>query len=187
MNLQQVVDNSRASQNSDELLILLTEVQKINPLVILEIGVHKGYSLEVWQNAFPNAVICGVQDDISDLDEKALNNKVFIVHGDSHDEATLKEVQFRLQTHLEPVDFLFIDGDHTYDGVRRDFNMYAPLVREGGIIALHDASLEGHPMVQVRQFWNEIAGQYKNLLTTGARETGQGIQKVGTGTGILFI
>jgi hypothetical protein len=33
---------------------------------------------------------------------------------------------------------LFIDGDHTYEGVRRDFEMYSPLVRKGGIIAFHD-------------------------------------------------
>jgi len=38
----------------------------------------------------------------------------------------------------EPLDFLFIDGDHTYEGVKRDFEMYSPLVRNGGIIAFHD-------------------------------------------------
>jgi predicted O-methyltransferase YrrM len=36
------------------------------------------------------------------------------------------------------VDFLFIDGDHTYEGVTRDFEMYSPLVKRGGIIAIHD-------------------------------------------------
>jgi len=35
-------------------------------------------------------------------------------------------------------DFLFIDGDHTYEGVEGDFEMYSPLVRRGGIIAFHD-------------------------------------------------
>jgi len=34
------------------------------------------------------------------------------------------------------LDFLFIDGDHSYEGVRRDFEMYSPLVREGGIICM---------------------------------------------------
>ena len=34
------------------------------------------------------------------------------------------------------IDFLFLDGDHSYEGVRRDFENYAPLVRPGGIVAL---------------------------------------------------
>ncbi len=35
----------------------------------------------------------------------------------------------------EPVDFLFIDGDHLYDGVKIDFELYKKLVRPGGLIA----------------------------------------------------
>ncbi len=39
-----------------------------------------------------------------------------------------------------PVDFLFLDGDHRYEAVRRDFELYAPLVRPGGLVAFHDVS-----------------------------------------------
>ena len=35
-------------------------------------------------------------------------------------------------------DFLFIDGDHTVEGVTKDFLLYRPLVRKGGVIAFHD-------------------------------------------------
>jgi predicted O-methyltransferase YrrM len=48
---------------------------------------------------------------------------------------TLEEVKRILGG--EKADFLFIDGDYTYEGVKRDL-MYSPLVREGGIIAFHD-------------------------------------------------
>ena len=41
-----------------------------------------------------------------------------------------------------PIDFLFIDGDHSYDGVRKDWDDWTPLVREGGRVALHDAHPE---------------------------------------------
>lgn len=37
-----------------------------------------------------------------------------------------------------PIDFLFIDGDHTYDGVRTDWLLWSPLVRPGGLVAFHD-------------------------------------------------
>jgi hypothetical protein len=38
------------------------------------------------------------------------------------------------------IDYLHIDADHHYAGVRRDFDLFAPLVREGGVITLHDVS-----------------------------------------------
>jgi predicted O-methyltransferase YrrM len=38
----------------------------------------------------------------------------------------------------EPVDLLFIDGDHNYAAVESDYLNYEPLVRKGGIVAFHD-------------------------------------------------
>lgn len=36
------------------------------------------------------------------------------------------------------IGFVFIDGDHTYDGCRRDFNTVRERVCSGGVIAFHD-------------------------------------------------
>lgn len=36
------------------------------------------------------------------------------------------------------IDFLFIDGDHGYEGVRADWLLWSPLVRPGGVVAFHD-------------------------------------------------
>jgi len=36
------------------------------------------------------------------------------------------------------IDFLFIDGDHSYEGVKLDFDLYSTLLTENGIIMLHD-------------------------------------------------
>ena len=38
-----------------------------------------------------------------------------------------------------PIDFLFIDANHEYDAVHRDFQQWTPFVRVGGLVALHDA------------------------------------------------
>ena len=35
-------------------------------------------------------------------------------------------------------DLVFIDGDHSYPGVRADVDRFASFVREGGCLALHD-------------------------------------------------
>ena len=36
------------------------------------------------------------------------------------------------------IDFLFIDGDHSIEGCKEDFDMYAPKLKPGGYIAFHD-------------------------------------------------
>lgn len=57
------------------------------------------------------------------------------VHADSHDPATVDVVRDELGT----IDFLFVDGDHTYEGVRADWLAWSPLVRPGGLVAFHDS------------------------------------------------
>ena len=36
------------------------------------------------------------------------------------------------------IDVLFIDGDHSYEGVKSDFDLYSTILSEKGIIILHD-------------------------------------------------
>jgi predicted O-methyltransferase YrrM len=65
------------------------------------------------------------------------------------------------------LDFLFIDGDHSYEGVKKDFEMYSPLVRKGGIIAFHD--IVGHSLetgCEVEKLWKEIKNgfNFKELI-----------------------
>ena len=37
------------------------------------------------------------------------------------------------------IEFIFIDGDHSYDGLRQDWEAWSGLVASGGVIALHDS------------------------------------------------
>ena len=45
----------------------------------------------------------------------------------------------KLYNFTDSIDFLFIDGDHTYQAVMTDWLLYSPLVKRGGIIAFHDS------------------------------------------------
>ena len=36
------------------------------------------------------------------------------------------------------IDVLFIDGDHSYEGVKKDFELYSNILSENGIIIIHD-------------------------------------------------
>jgi hypothetical protein len=36
------------------------------------------------------------------------------------------------------IDYLHIDADHTYGGVKKDFELYSTIMNENGIISIHD-------------------------------------------------
>jgi predicted O-methyltransferase YrrM len=55
----------------------------------------------------------------------------------------------------KPVDVLFIDGDHSYEGVLTDWLLYHPLVKKGGLVAFHDAMLTG-PHLGVADFLEQL-------------------------------
>ncbi|MBV9404471.1 MAG: class I SAM-dependent methyltransferase [Acidobacteriaceae bacterium] len=48
-----------------------------------------------------------------------------------------------------PIRFLWIDGDHTYDGAKLDFDSFSPYLVEGGIVALHDTLHEFEGPIRV--------------------------------------
>jgi len=43
----------------------------------------------------------------------------------------------------EEFDAVFIDGNHSYEYVKKDLENYLPKVKDGGIVALHDVNFEG--------------------------------------------
>ena len=54
-------------------------------------------------------------------------------------------------------DFIYIDGLHTYDGVKTDIINYLPKVKEGGVIGGHDYVNGGH-LAGVYNAVNEMFG-----------------------------
>ncbi len=108
------------------------------------------------------------------------NQRLYLLQGDSHSGDTLERVKAELAGH--PLDYLFIDGDHRYDGVKLDFEMYGPLVRKGGLIAFHDI-VEGLPdaVGGVPRLWREVKSQYRH------REFINDPLQGGYGIGILYV
>jgi predicted O-methyltransferase YrrM len=92
------------------------------------------------------------------------------VHGSSRTPATVAAVRAALAG--RPIDLLFIDGDHAYAGVRADFELYAPLVRPGGLIAFHDIVPDyrtrygretGRYAGDVPRFWREVRHRFADV------------------------
>jgi predicted O-methyltransferase YrrM len=118
--------------------------------------------------------------------------ELHLIRADSHRKET-KERLLRL-LRGERLDFVFIDADHTYEGVSRDFEMYAPLVRSGGMIAFHDIVTHRQgTLCEVEKFWNEVKEKYPhrefverpNPGTIPIAVTGAPMET--SGLGVLFI
>ena len=45
------------------------------------------------------------------------------------------------------IDYLHIDADHTYEGCKRDFKLYSTLMKDNGIISIHDTD---------KRYWDEF-------------------------------
>ncbi len=161
-------------QIQEEFIPLLEELKRISPKTILEIGTDKGGSLFCFAKLAPkNATIISIELPPSiwaggypRWREKVYysftksGQKMHLIRGNSHLQQTFEKLKTILGENK--IDFLFIDADHSYYGVKKDFEMYAPLVRSGGIVAFHD--IVEYPKEydnQVSVFWNEIKNQYR--------------------------
>lgn len=87
--------------------------------------------------------------------------RLSLVRADSQADSTRDDVVRELKG--RDLDLLLIDGDHSYSGVKRDFELYAPLVAPGGLVIFHD--ILHHPGaedVQVDVLWDELKGDYRH-------------------------
>jgi predicted O-methyltransferase YrrM len=106
--------------------------------------------------------------------------RLHLLQGDSQSNDMLARVKAAFQN--RPLDYIFIDGDHRYEGVKRDFEIYAPMVRKGGLVAFHDI-VEGpiEAVGGVPQFWKEIKRQYRHIEIIHDPRQG------GCGLGLLYV
>jgi len=197
-NILKITFNSnfiRPIQIREEIKNLLLILDKVKPKVILEIGTARGGTLFLFSNiADEEATLISV--DLYQTVEKRIlfryikkgKQKIFLIQGDSHKIEILRKIKGILKG--RNVDFLFIDGDHSYEGVKKDFEMYSLLVRKGGIIAFHDIVPDYYTKYgiktsswagEVYKFWNEIKGKYEHLEIIKDRN------QDGYGIGVLFV
>src|SRR5580692_1296826 len=139
------------------------------PARVLEIGTFRGGTLFFLCNlALSNAHIISVDLPGGNfgggygLVRKPLfhrfvseEQKLTLLRGDSHSRDTYEVVISELRQHS--LDLIFIDGDHSYIGSRRDFEMYGSLVRNGGMIAFHDIIEDpSRDRGQTHLLWKEL-------------------------------
>ena len=183
-------------QISEEIISLLEILIPLKPKRMMEIGTSTGGTLWLWtQICDPKAMIISL--DLIDptvgggYDENRkkiyatfaqLNQELFLVQGNSHLPESFGMIKGILKDEL--LDVLFIDGDHSYEGVEKDFEMYSKLVKPHGLIIFHDITL--HPAkfhCHVQAYWDNIKDQYK---TQEIRGTPDEKRMIYGGIGILI-
>ena len=182
------------AQRAWEFEELIKIYEKLAPSRVLEIGSWYGGTLHEWiRRIQPNGVIVNI-DNMLDVPEGVREETLqrwiswtppsVTYHpliGDSTDSKICQQAHDLLGG---KIDFLFIAGDHSYQGVKSDFNMYGPLVRKGGVIALHDitkltAGNATTPVtgLAVLQLWRDIqeAGYVTQELRINLNTCGIGV------------
>lgn len=150
------------------------EQRKLDFLIVLEIGTFQGDSLRIWREYLDPDLLIGIQDTDETSPETALEIGATMIRAKSQSREAHDEVLRLLDG--EEIDLLYIDGDHMYPSVKRDWELYESLVRRGGIIILHDAVIEDNDTVEVYQFYREIReGRQSKLLYGGHGSTGAAI------------
>ncbi len=147
-------------------------IRNTNPKTIVELGTHKGGSFFSFCQA--------VKDANLPTALYAIDTWKGDKHSGKYDESVFKLVN-KLSKQLYPevnislirktfnqalkefsnnsIDILHIDGLHTYEAVKEDFDNWLPKVKQNGIILLHDV-FEKKEDFGVYKLWNELKKKY---------------------------
>jgi predicted O-methyltransferase YrrM len=165
-----------AVQKAREFVPLLALIRRRRPRTVVEIGTASGGSFYAWcRVADPRATIASLdlpggafgggytEEDIPRLRSYGRpGQRLSFVLADSHQESTRAMLSETFAG--VGIDFLMIDGDHTYDGVKRDFELYSPLLSANALVAFHDILPHGeHSRCKVHLFWDELKNRYRHI------------------------
>jgi len=96
-----------------------------------------------------------------------------------------KNIKFYLMTSKEfskkyidrKWEYIYIDGDHSYEGVKQDFDLFWPQLNKGGIMGFHDICIDklDGSIYGVKRLWQELKKQKKYNMIEFSGDCGLGI------------
>jgi hypothetical protein len=165
-------------------------VSALRPRTIVELGVHHGFSYFVFcqaaQRLHLGARCFGIDTWVGDqhagfyggevYDEVCSHNRRY----DSFSRLIRSDFSDACGEFADgSIDLLHIDGCHTYDAVRRDFESWLPKLSQRGVVMFHDTAEYGNDF-GVHRLWEELRRRYPHFEF----RHGHGLGVVGVGDGL---
>ena len=147
-----------------DVCVLLTLIKKFKVRKLLEIGTNQGHTTKIITDKFPNLEITTVDpgDKVSLSERLSSQKKEYMsqekigcmVNGYKNVEV-IKEDFLEIQFNKK-FDFIFIDGNHSYNHVVEDTKKALTLIEKNGIITWHDCNHVDDVTKALNQFDFEI-------------------------------
>jgi len=150
---QTAVNRYGALQKPEELEWLLDKLPS-DLHTIVEIGCDAGGTLYLWNRIAPTVLGIDLPGGPFGTGRPLTPHGSTLILADSHDVRTYGAAMGFL--YGQEADMLFLDGDHTYEGVVQDFFTYRLLVRESGAVVLQDIRDHHRNDVGVHRLWKAI-------------------------------
>lgn len=159
----------RDQQQSDGLMNLIKYLNPTKEKRMIEIGSFVGESTVLFAQNFKSVIaIDPFMEGYDDADPTSylfeFNNvyQTYLERTGDH-----KNIQTIVSTSDDAIgqlngskyDFIYIDGLHTYEGVKKDIENYLPLVKSGGYIGGHDYTDIVPHLVGVKRAVDEMLGE----------------------------
>lgn len=170
----------RDQTGTDGLLDLIKELGDVSKKTMVEIGSFIGESTIIFAKHFKH--VTAIDPFLPDYDpmDPTCNSgfnfeDVYQEFKNTIEEEKTKVTSYRMMSkdavsllQKEKFDFIYIDGLHTYEGVRMDILDYLPLVKKGGYIGGHDYGTP-HPHLQgVTKAVDEVFGKPDKTFKDGS-------------------
>ena len=142
MSLEEIVDNSRTDKNTvhsylplyQELLINKKESAKN----VLEVGIHRGGSIKLWNDFFTNANVYGLDIiNIDDVWEGIKNNEKIILYTSTNAYNSEFFINHFLNNNIR-FDFMIDDGPHSLESMILFIRYYSQIMTDDGILIIED-------------------------------------------------
>ena len=163
-------------------------IKCLRPRLLVELGTHRGnsycafcqaiaslqldtkaFAIDTWEGDLHIGREQGVLEDLKEHHDRLYGSF-----------SSLMQMQFDEARGFfapETVDLLHIDGTHTYEAVRKDFENWLPTLSSRGVVLFHDTNVR-QEHYGVWQLWREVSTQYPSFEFTHSH--GLGMLCVGT-------
>ncbi len=149
-------------------------IEVVKPSVFVELGTHSGNSYfafcqSVQSNLLPTK--CYAVDTWEGDEHAGFYDNSVYTEVDSYNKSKYSTFSRLLRMTFDnallsfndhSIDLLHIDGLHTYEAVKRDFESWLPKLSHSGVVLFHDIHVKNRNF-GVWKFWEEISKQYPHI------------------------